>query len=756
MRSWWLIVMVVGFLGAAVMPTMAQSVSSLSASAGTAGLARAVMIEFDQPATANGSITVRSGNGDRVLVKVSSGIFGSPPAVTSTGSISRGQVASGFSMYCLQNPGPVSLFISVNGGPETEYAFDVAPTALRWDDFGWNDLQEWQTGTQRVAVCTEAVEQSVWIAGGLTVRLWAEPPGIVAFGEARAESFEARTGPNQWPCTFYPGEPTGYLELHAIRAGTAMVHAQVLGVPGAPVLTRQITVRPASCTLDLGALYPGLAVAGEFRVTGWLHGGGVLRVRSLNPSRALVAPSPDATPVESFEVAIPDLVSRSPVTVHTLDSAVGTADIEVEFRDLRATASRNIQSRPPLPVTIPFDLRESEGSASLKVGERSEASYGTAYTVSPLSEASVTLTSSDPSVAAFVGDDGVLRQSVTEVLSQGGGGPVKFPGTLRHRLVALSTGNVRIDWSTPWSSPESGSRDVRVLSADAVVLPRASYVIGAGLMIPDQKLELGRSQALTTPVTMRSTDPDSLRFGEWNAAVSEVIFLGSSRTFSLVAMPGAVNDNAGIEISGEGVPTTVVPIRVVPPSVEISVPAAYRSFGSFPGVRAAVAAGVADEAGVGLAERQVAPRWAPFLITVSVDKPEVVWFCDGQTGCIRVAQRAVPIPSDEVWHLGVRWSSVSLRGCPGEGVVLTATVPGGLPIATSSAQTRIVWEGDPHEDGVVNFTDITAVLASFGNQYPPSVEAYPGDANFDSKVNMNDVSIVLSRFGMRCPWFVAP
>jgi hypothetical protein len=756
MRSWWLIVMVVGFFAAAVTPTMAQSVSSLSASGGTAGLARAVMIQFDQPATANGSITVRSGNGDRALVTVWSSIFGSPPAVTSTGRISRGQVASGFSMYCLQNPGPVSLFVSVNGGPETEFAFDVAPTALRWDDFGWNNLQEWQTGTQRVAVCTEAVEQSVWIAGGLTVRFWAEPPGIVGIGAARAESFEARTGPNAWPCTFYPGEPNGYLELHPIKAGTATVHAQVLDAPGAPVLSRQITVSPARVSLTLAGFYPGLATTGAFSLTGHLHGGGVATVRSLNPSRVLVAPSREATPVESFEVAIPDGVAVRPVTVHTLDSAAGTADIEVEFRNLRATESRNIQPHPSLNVTIPSYLRESEGSASLKVGVLQYTGFDAPYTVSSLSQASVTLTSSDPSVAAFVGDDGVLRQSVTEVLSQGGVGPLAFPATLRHRLVALSTGNVRVDWSTPWSEPASGSQNVRVLSTDAVVLSRASYVIGAGLMIPYQELELGRSRALTTPVTMRSTDPDSLRFGAWNAAVSEEIFLGSAKTFSLVAMPGAVNDNAGIEISGEGIPTTIVPVRVVPPSVEISVPSAYRSFGSSPGVSAEVAAGVADEAGVGLAERQVAPRWAPFLITVSVDKPEVVWFCDGQTGCIRVAQRTVPIPSDEVWHLGVRSSSVSLRGCPGEGVVLTATVPGGLPIATSSAQTRIVWEGDPQEDGVVNFTDITAVLASFGNVYPPSGEAYPGDANFDFKVNMNDMSIVLSRFGMRCPWFVAP
>jgi endonuclease I len=54
-------------------------------------------------------------------------------------------------------------------------------------------------------------------------------------------------------------------------------------------------------------------------------------------------------------------------------------------------------------------------------------------------------------------------------------------------------------------------------------------------------------------------------------------------------------------------------------------------------------------------------------------------------------------------------------------------------------------EGDANGDSVVDFGDITAVLASFGTAGPF------GDANHDGAVNFADVTSVLARFGATCP-----
>lgn len=54
---------------------------------------------------------------------------------------------------------------------------------------------------------------------------------------------------------------------------------------------------------------------------------------------------------------------------------------------------------------------------------------------------------------------------------------------------------------------------------------------------------------------------------------------------------------------------------------------------------------------------------------------------------------------------------------------------------------------DANGDGVVNFADITAVLASFGAQNPGGGQ---GDANGDGVVNFADITAVLSAWGMEC------
>jgi hypothetical protein len=59
--------------------------------------------------------------------------------------------------------------------------------------------------------------------------------------------------------------------------------------------------------------------------------------------------------------------------------------------------------------------------------------------------------------------------------------------------------------------------------------------------------------------------------------------------------------------------------------------------------------------------------------------------------------------------------------------------------------------GDANGDRVVNFADITAVLANFGSVYPPGVLNGPGDANHDGSVTFADVTAVLANFGVPCP-----
>ncbi len=54
--------------------------------------------------------------------------------------------------------------------------------------------------------------------------------------------------------------------------------------------------------------------------------------------------------------------------------------------------------------------------------------------------------------------------------------------------------------------------------------------------------------------------------------------------------------------------------------------------------------------------------------------------------------------------------------------------------------------GDTNGDGIVNFTDLNAVLASFGQ----TGEGLPGDVNGDGVVNFTDLNEVLANFGADC------
>jgi hypothetical protein len=77
----------------------------------------------------------------------------------------------------------------------------------------------------------------------------------------------------------------------------------------------------------------------------------------------------------------------------------------------------------------------------------------------------------------------------------------------------------------------------------------------------------------------------------------------------------------------------------------------------------------------------------------------------------------------------------------------------GLQNDTFAFQTMIVYlnaetacPGDTNGDNIVNFTDLNAVLAAFGE----SGEGLAGDVNGDGVVNFTDLNEVLANFGADC------
>jgi hypothetical protein len=58
--------------------------------------------------------------------------------------------------------------------------------------------------------------------------------------------------------------------------------------------------------------------------------------------------------------------------------------------------------------------------------------------------------------------------------------------------------------------------------------------------------------------------------------------------------------------------------------------------------------------------------------------------------------------------------------------------------------------GNSNGDLVVNFGDITAVLANFGTSYIPTPGTGPGDADLSGEVNFGDITSVLANFGNSC------
>lgn len=91
-----------------------------------------------------------------------------------------------------------------------------------------------------------------------------------------------------------------------------------------------------------------------------------------------------------------------------------------------------------------------------------------------------------------------------------------------------------------------------------------------------------------------------------------------------------------------------------------------------------------------------------------------------------------------------------------DGEVNSATDPAslpsgdGLPGGSLSVEFRVAppaCTGDASGDGIVNFTDITAVLSNWGGAGPAP---QPGDADGDGVVNFQDITAALSNWGAVC------
>ncbi len=83
--------------------------------------------------------------------------------------------------------------------------------------------------------------------------------------------------------------------------------------------------------------------------------------------------------------------------------------------------------------------------------------------------------------------------------------------------------------------------------------------------------------------------------------------------------------------------------------------------------------------------------------------------------------------------------------------VAARNTAGATPSSPPTAVFRTIsCLGDANYDRVVDFADITAVLANWAAQYTPD-HSGPGDANNDAVVNFADITAVLSRWAIICP-----
>ena len=109
---------------------------------------------------------------------------------------------------------------------------------------------------------------------------------------------------------------------------------------------------------------------------------------------------------------------------------------------------------------------------------------------------------------------------------------------------------------------------------------------------------------------------------------------------------------------------------------------------------------------------------------------------DGIPNLEEILRPRTDLPGEIGYHAG-------LVGTRGFDPLLSLTEP-----VSDQPETPLpACAGDANNDRVVNFADLSLVLAAFGLNRP----GLPADVNRDDRVNFQDLSIVLSRFGTSCP-----
>jgi hypothetical protein len=101
-----------------------------------------------------------------------------------------------------------------------------------------------------------------------------------------------------------------------------------------------------------------------------------------------------------------------------------------------------------------------------------------------------------------------------------------------------------------------------------------------------------------------------------------------------------------------------------------------------------------------------------------------------------------PVPDGARFIANVR---LRVPECPGGAQALTVAVNLKRGFARAAA-SDVDCPGDANGDNVVNFSDLNAVLATFGQSGP----GLAGDVNGDGLVNFQDLNEVLSNFGAEC------
>lgn len=112
---------------------------------------------------------------------------------------------------------------------------------------------------------------------------------------------------------------------------------------------------------------------------------------------------------------------------------------------------------------------------------------------------------------------------------------------------------------------------------------------------------------------------------------------------------------------------------------------------------------------------------------------------------------------DEVLHPGFEYRAVLRQSGSPASNVLRCELPSGARPAVAdqtpayAITVGVACLGDANSDGVVNFSDVTSVLANFGSASTGCLDLVCGDSNRDGVVNFTDNTTTLASFGNTCP-----